>query len=203
MSSEALVAPAYQVHDELEIDPRTTALIVVDMQNDFCRPNGALFVPEAPQTFNAIRHLLTLARGAGMPVVFTQDWHDEEDPEFAIWGRHAVGGTWGAEIVDELKPEPGEHVVRKVRYDGFYGTHLDHLLKLKGAQTLVICGTVANICVHYTAASAALRWYRVVVPVDAISALTPFDKVSTCHQVASLFTGLLTRARGIRVKQAG
>ena len=58
-------------------------------------------------------------------------------------------------------------VLRKVRYDAFYGTPLDHLLRLWGIDTLVICGTVANICVHYTAASAALRWYHVVIPRDA------------------------------------
>ena len=59
-------------------------------------------------------------------------------------------------------------MLRKVRYDAFYGTPLDHLLRLWGIDTLVICGTVANICVHYTAASAALRWYDVVIPRDGV-----------------------------------
>jgi Isochorismatase family len=60
------------------------------------------------------------------------------------------------------------------RYDAFYGTSLDHELRVRGIETLVVCGTVANICVHYTAAGAAIRWYR-VHPVDALSALGPFD----------------------------
>lgn len=203
MQEQPLEAPSFAVHDQIEVDPKTTALIIVDMQNDFCHPDGRLFVPEAPKTLDAIGHLLSIARASGMCVVFTQDWHENDDPEFAIWGEHAVAGTWGAEIVDALKPRQDEHIVRKVRYDAFYGTHLDHLLRLRGVETLIICGTVANICVHYTAASAALRWYRVIVPIDAISALSPFDKHSTCHQVASLFTGRLTRAEGIRVKATG
>ncbi|HEY8498535.1 MAG TPA: isochorismatase family cysteine hydrolase [Limnochordales bacterium] len=183
--------------DRVAVDPDRTALIVVDMQNDFCRPEGRLFVPGAPDTIPAIQRLLATARQHHMPVFFTQDWHGPGDPEFAIWGEHALAGSWGAQIVDELAPLPTERIIQKVRYDAFYGTSLDHELRLAGADTLIICGTVANICVHYTAASAALRWYKVVMPVDAISALTPFDMEAALRQVAFLFKGLLTRADAI------
>jgi isochorismate hydrolase len=67
-----------------------------------------------------------------------------------------------------------------------------------GVDTLVICGTVANICVHYTAASAALRWYNVVIPRDAISALDPFDLESPLRQTDFLFAGRVTTAAAIR-----
>ena len=199
MAARTIEVPqeAYTLAERVEVDPDRTALIVVDMQNDFCRPEGKLFVPDAPATVPAIQRLLALARQHRMPVFFTQDWHQPGDPEFAIWGEHARADTWGAEIIDELKPLPGERVVRKVRYDAFYGTSLDHELRLAGADTLIICGTVANICVHYTAASAALRWYRVVIPTDAISALTPFDMEAALRQVAFLFKGLLTRSDAI------
>jgi nicotinamidase-related amidase len=90
-------------------------------------------------------------------------------------------------------------VIRKIRYDAFYGTPLDHLLRLWGVEELVICGTVANICVHYTAASAALRWYDVVIPRDATSALEPFDLESSLRQTAFLFAGRVTTAAGVRV----
>ena len=90
-------------------------------------------------------------------------------------------------------------MLRKVRYDAFYGTPLDHLLRLWGIDTLVICGTVANICVHYTAASAALRWYDVVIPRDAVSALDPFDLESSLRQTVFLFAGRVTTAAGLRV----
>ena len=73
-------------------------------------------------------------------------------------------------------------MLRKVRYDAFDGTPMDHLLRLWGIDTLVICGTVANIFVHYTAAGATLRWYDVVIPRDAISALDPFDLESSLRR---------------------
>jgi nicotinamidase-related amidase len=101
--------------------------------------------------------------------------------------------------VDALAPAENETVLRKVRYDAFYGTPLDHQLRVWGVDTLVICGTVANICVHYTAASAALRWYNVVIPRDAISALDPFDLESSLRQTDFLFAGRVTTAAAIRV----
>jgi len=197
MAARTVEVPEYTVHERVEVDPRSTALVVVDMQNDFCRPEGKLFVPDAPATIPAIQRLLGLARAEGMAVFFTQDWHYPGDPEFALWGEHALADSWGARIVDELQPVAGERVVRKPRYDGFYGTSLDHDLRLAGARTLIVCGTVANICVLHTAASAALRWYKVVLPVDAISALNPFDLESAVRQVAFLFQGTITRSGGI------
>ena len=65
-----------------------------------------------------------------MRVVFSQDIHDPGDPEFEIWPEHALRGTWGWEMIDELTPRPGELVVQKVRYDAFYGTELDHMPSL-------------------------------------------------------------------------
>ena len=93
-------------------------------------------------------------------------------------------------------------MIRKIRYDAFYGTHLDHFLRFWGVDTLIICGTVANICVHYTAASAALRWYRVVVPRDATSALDPFDLESSLRQTAFLFNGTITDSDAIKIEEA-
>ncbi|AEB12608.1 cysteine hydrolase family protein [Marinithermus hydrothermalis] len=181
----------------VELPARETALIVVDMQNDFAHPDGALFVPEAPKTVPRIQRLLEKARTAGARVVFTQDWHAEDDPEFAIWPRHAVAGTWGAQILEDLQPREGEVTVKKLRYDAFYGTALDHLLRLWGVRHVVVCGTVANICVLHTAGSAALRWYRVVLPEDATSALTPFDHAAALRQVAFLYQGRITTAEGV------
>src|SRR6266566_3962087 len=149
--------PEYRLHDEVRVDPQRSALIVADMQNDFVVPGGSLLVPGAEATIPAIRGLLDLARVHGMRVVYSQDTHRDGDPEWQIWGEHCREGSWGWQIVDALSPAEDETVLRKVRYDAFYGTPLDHLLRLWGIDTLVICGTVANICVHYTAASAALR----------------------------------------------
>jgi nicotinamidase-related amidase len=157
-----------------------------------------------------------------MGIVFTQDTHAAGDPEWDIWPEHVEEGTWGWEIVDELSPREDEFVIRKIRYDAFYGTHLDHSLRFWSVirydafygthldhslrfwsvDTLIICGTVANICVHYTAASAALRWYRVIVPRDATSALHPFDLESSLRQTAFLFNGTITESSALVAEHA-
>ena len=190
--------PEYEVHGEVRVDPGRTALIVVDMQNDFVKEGGSLVVPDARATIPVIQRLLELARGSGMKVVFTQDTHTDEDPEWEIWPEHVREGSWGWRIVDELEPREDELVIRKVRYDAFYGTHLDHFLRLWDVETIIVCGTVASICVHYTAASAALRWYDVVVPKDATSALTPFDLESSLRQIDFLFNGRVTESGNIK-----
>jgi nicotinamidase-related amidase len=191
--------PEYEIHHEVPLDPAKTALVVVDMQNDFVKEGGSLVVPDAEATIPAIRALLDLARQSGMKVVFTQDTHTEGDPEWEIWPEHVREGSWGWQIVDELAPREDELVIRKVRYDAFYGTHLDHFLRLWDVDTLVLCGTVANICVHYTAASAALRWLNVVIPKDATSALDPFDLEASLRQTSFLFSGRITESGSIKI----
>ncbi len=191
--------PDYEIHDEVRLDPARTALAVIDMQNDFVKEGGSLLVPDAEGTIPVIQGLLEQARGHGMKVVFSQDTHRDGDPEWNIWPEHVREGSWGWEIVPELAPREEETVIRKVRYDAFYGTHLDHFLRLWGVDTLVICGTVANICVHYTAASAALRWFDVVIPRDATSALDPFDLEASLRQTSFLFAGKVTTSEGLKV----
>ena len=189
--------PDYDVQAHVHVDPARTALVVVDMQNDFVREGGGLLVPDAEATIPAIRMLLELARANGVRVVYSQDTHRDGDPEWRIWPEHAREGSWGWEIVDELAPAPDDVVLRKPRYDAFYGTPLNHLLRLWGVDTLVMCGTIANICVQYTAASAALRWYEVVIPRDAISALDPFDLESSLRQTAFVLAGRITTAAAL------
>ena len=193
--------PDYAVQDEVGVEPTKTALVILDMQNDFVKQGGSLLVPDAEATVPAIKCLLNFARANQMRVVYTQDTHHEGDPEWEIWPEHCREGSWGWEIVAELAPASGDAVVSKVRYDAFYGTPLDHLLRLWQVHTLVICGTVANLSVQYTAASAALRWYAVVIPGDAISALEPFDLVTSFRQTVFACAGQLTTADGVRVMQ--
>jgi nicotinamidase-related amidase len=193
--------PRYAVQDEVRLDPARTALIVVDMQNDFVKQGGGLLVPDAEATIPAIERLLDLARASRMHVVYSQDTHRRGDPEWEIWPEHCREGSWGWEIVTELAPRGDETVLRKLRHDAFYDTPLDHLLRLWGVDTLVICGTVANIGVLYTASSAALRWYAVVIPCDAISALEPFDLEASLRQTAFVFAGQVTTADGVRTQK--
>jgi len=196
--SGSVKLPEIEVVEELRLDPRRSALLVVDMQNDFVDPRGKLYVPTAPATVPAIRNLITKARDAGVPVIFTQDWHFPNDPEFAIWGEHCVMNTWGAEIVEPLKPLPDDIVIRKHRYDAFFGTSLDYVLRhVVKADTLIVTGTVANICVLHTAGSAAINWYKVVLPIDGISALEEFDYYVALRQVSFLYRGTITKTDAI------
>lgn len=183
--------------DGITLPAGRTAVVVVDMQNDFVTEGGTLLVEDAQGTLPTIRDVLTRARAAGARVVYTQDWHPENDPEFAVWPEHAVMDGWGARIVPELAPEEGERVLRKPRYDGFYGTPLDHLLRLWDVRHVVVLGTVANICVLHTAGSAALRWYDVTVVEDGVSALTPFDRLATLRQVTFLYRGRVLAAHDL------
>jgi nicotinamidase-related amidase len=195
--------PEYSIADDVRIDPDRTAVLVVDMQNDFVRESGALPIADAPATLPAIRRILDFARAHGVAVFYTQDSHYADDPEFDVWGEHCSVGTDGWAIVEELTPERGDLVFRKDRYDGFFRTNLEPTLLERGIDTLIICGTVANICVLYTAASAAIRWYHVILPVDAVSAITPFDMELTIRQVSFLFQGTITRSDALRTGQAG
>jgi len=186
---------------EVVVNPSNTALIIVDMQNDFVRKNGKLPVPTAEATIPSIRKLIDKARGSGALIIYTQDWHMKDDPEFKIWGEHALAGTWGAEIVDELKPEKDDFIVKKYRYDAFFETSLDYILRVKNIKNTIITGTVANICVLHTAGSAALRWYNVIMPKDGISAITEFDYYSTLRQVDFLYKGKITNVDGIKFER--
>ena len=180
--------------DEVVLAGGDTAVIVVDMQNDFVAPDGALVTPSAAETVPRIGGLVNAARAAGARVVFTQDTQVPDDPEFEIWAEHCVRGTWGWEIVEELAPASDDLVCPKNRYDGFYGTWMNHFLgQIWGVENVVIVGTVSNICVLHTAASAGLRWYHVVVPADAVSAHTSFDQAMTLAQVAGLYAGDVVR----------
>ena len=192
--AKTVEVPEYEVLENITLRADETAGIVVDMQNDFVKPQGKLYVPTAPLTIEPIRRLLEKARAASVKIFYTQDTHYDGDPEFEIWGEHAKYGTWGWEIVDELKPQKGDIVIRKTRYDGFYGTPMDDLLRVYGIRNTVIVGTVANICVLHTAASAALRWYKVIVPIDGVSALTDFDLQAALRQINWLYKGVIVRS---------
>jgi nicotinamidase-related amidase len=182
--------PEIPFKEQVRLPADNTALVVVDMQNDFVHPDGALLVPAAQETVPNIRQLLDAARETGVPIAFTQDTQVTNDPEFEIWPEHCLQGSWGWEIFEELQPQPGELVCPKNRYDAFYESWLDHFLtRMWGVEHLVIVGTVSNICVAHTAASAGLRWFHIVVPADGISALNDFDQALTLRQVSSLYAG--------------
>ncbi len=190
-----VAVPEIPYRDEVRLPAAQTAVVVADMQNDFVRPDGLLCVPSAAATVPHIARLLAAARACGVRIAYIQDTHVEADPEFRIWPDHCLQGSWGWQIVDELQPQPADARCQKNRYDGFYDTWLDHFLtRAWRVEHLVIVGTVANICVLQTAASAALRWFDVVVPADGISAFTEFDQAATLRQVTGPLAGSVVRS---------
>jgi nicotinamidase-related amidase len=161
----------------MEFDPDGAALVVVDVQNGFCHPDGSLHAPASEAVIDPVTDLVARAREAGARVVYTRDVHPPEQfadahyyDEFDRWGEHVLEGSWEAELVAELDPADGEreHVVEKHTYDAFHGTELDGWLSARGVDDLVFCGTLANVCVLHTAGSAGLRDYRPVLVEDAV-----------------------------------
>lgn len=194
-AGDQVTLPEIAFKEMLNLPAQRSAVIVVDMQNDFVTPGGSLVVPDAQASVAAIGKLVTRARSAGVHVAYTQDTHMDGDKEWTIWPQHCRAGSWGWQIIDELAPQPDDLVCQKSRYDGFYGSWLDHYLtRVWQVEHLVIVGTVSSICVLHTAASAGLRWFHVVVPADGVSALTEFDQALTLRQVSWLYTGDVVRS---------
>jgi nicotinamidase-related amidase len=150
------------------------ALLIIDMLNDFLRQGAPLEVPDARKIVPSIQGRLKESRSKGIPVIFVCDSHEENDTEFSRmnWPAHAVRGTEGAKVVDELAPVSGETVVKKTTYSGFYNTELEAVLSSCGAQELIVTGCVTNICVFYTAADAVMRGFYVVVPADCVAGIS-------------------------------
>ena len=159
----------------MQLDADSTAVVVVDMQNGFCHPDGSLYAPGSEAVIDTCNTLVDRARDAGAHVVFTRDVHPPEQfddahyyDEFERWGEHVLEGSWEAELVDELDPAEDDLVVVKHTYDAFHETQLEGWLNAHGIDDLVICGTLANVCVLHTAGSAGLRDFRPVLVEDAV-----------------------------------
>jgi len=189
---EILKLPEKPKIREVRVDPSSAALLIIDVQNDFANPSGKLYAKGAEKVIPPIKKLASAARGSGATVIYTQDWHVKGDPEFEIWGEHALAGTWGAEIVDELKPEEVDVIVRKPSYDAFYSTSLDHVLRSRKITTLILTGLLGNICVHCTAIGAAMRGYKLIIPVDAIFTIHEFDHVASLRFMNVILKAELT-----------
>jgi nicotinamidase-related amidase len=140
------------------------ALIVVDVLNDFLKPEGALYLGDgADRVIEEVRALVESFREKGELVIFVCDSHRKGDGEFSLYPEHCVKGTWGSRVVEEIGVKEGEYVVEKRRFDGFFQTDLDLLLRELKVEELHFCGVATNICVMATVSSAVLRGYKCVV----------------------------------------
>jgi biuret amidohydrolase len=180
---------------EFEFDPKTAALLIIDMQRDFVYRGGfgealgndtSLLLKAVPPT----ERVLTAARRAGMFVAHTREGHRADlsdlprakrargrlkvgigDP--GPMGRILVRGEHGHDIVDELRPMPGEPVVDKPGKGSFYATDLDTILRTRGIQQLIVCGVTTEVCVHTTVREANDRGYDCLVLEDCVGSYFP------------------------------
>src|SRR6516164_760484 len=158
------------------IDPAKTAMIVVDMQNDFVAAGAPMETPAARAVVPKLAEALKICRDAAIRVIFTAHVHRRDGCDMGLFddmhppiaNREAlVDGTPGADIYPELAPAPGEHVIKKHRYSAFFATDLDIILREWGVDTVIISGTTTENCCHATARDAMFRNYRVVFLSDA------------------------------------
>lgn len=175
------------------IDAKKTALMVIDMQNDFILLGAPLEVPIARERVPVVQKLISGCRGHDIPIIYTQHVHrpDGSDAKLELLyfpelqKRGLREGTPGIEIYKNLLPQKNDHIVKKRRYDAFYNTDLDAILRNIRADTVIISGTVTNICCESTARSAYMRDYKVVFSSDATAGL---DKKS--HDATLAIIGL-------------
>jgi nicotinamidase-related amidase len=147
-------------------------VLVIDMLRDFLEPDGALFCERCRTIIPKVKELLHHARRSGWPVIYVCDSHPpgSRDPDVLRFGPHAVRGTSGAEVITELAPAPGDHMVLKRTYDGFYNTDLEMTLRSLQADTVIISGIHTHVCVLATSLGAFHRGFRVIVLEDCTQA---------------------------------
>jgi gluconolactonase len=201
----------------LQLDPKRSALVIQDMQNDVIIEGGAFADSGAPAhaiAQNAVGNVADLAaacRAAGVPVIHI--WYIVEEgavglkqnaPLFqGVKAANAlVRGSWGAAPAEGLEPQGGDHVVEKMRMNGFYETRLDILLRGLGVDQLIISGAWTNMSIEHTARHGADAGYEVVVASDGTSttgdewqnaalnyAMTNVAKVATCGEIKTALGG--------------
>ncbi|HEV8440409.1 MAG TPA: isochorismatase family cysteine hydrolase [Methylomirabilota bacterium] len=195
----------------LPLRPGRTALLVVDMQRAFVEPGQAMEVPPARDIIPRIQELLTIFREKSLPVVFTEftyspsapllvgELHPEHRPAppgapggFGLPSSTCLEGEDNARIVSDLLPRADELVIRKHYYDGFHGTILDGALRARGVTTLIVTGTMTDICVLATVVGGFNREYRMTVVEDAVATLSPEMQRATLDIVRRAYARVLT-----------
>ena len=183
------------------------ALLIVDVQNDFCHPDGAIGrkgvdLRVIDNMMDRLERLLAAARKKNLDTVFIQNIEDETTDSFAWKMRPDARedsanegicrrGTWGAELY-RLKPLPDEIVLPKHRFSGFLNTPLDGILKNRGVETVMITGVATNVCVETTARHAIMLDYHVIVAEDACATFYPDLHEATIKNVRLWFGNVLT-----------
>lgn len=181
-----------------------TALVVVDMQYDFCSADGyyrrEVGRPAVDEVISPIHRLTDGFRSVGQPVCFTRLVYDSADrmperthrvvpPAWTSSGSRLERESRGADVIDELRPAPGDRIVDKEGYSAFYGTDLEQWLRAESVRTVALTGVVAYACVLHTAFDAFVRGFDVLLVEDAVTGWEP-DLVAAA---SAIFTRLLGR----------
>ncbi len=160
------------------INPKRTAVVVVDMQGIFCNPDEPLYVPSTVDIIEPIQQLTTTARAHQIPVIYLRhvvrgdgsdtgrfkDLYPDADLQFAR--NHPA-----IDVIDALYPQPEDIVVDKLFYSGFHNTDLDVILRMKDIDTVIVCGTVTNVCCETTIRDGVHREYKMIALSDANAAM--------------------------------
>ncbi len=180
-----------QVFDTIEemIQPSHTAVLVIDMQNDFAHAEGASGrcgqdIARVRSVIPRIQSLLEGARAHAVSVVHVQNTtleNGSSDSPAWLWFKTQYGkdpgycapGTWGHDLVDELQASAGDLRVQKYRSSGFTHTNLDHVLRNRGIKTVICCGCTTDGCVESTARDASFHDYYTLLASDAVASFTP------------------------------
>ena len=159
------------------------ALLIIDMQNDFCDPDApSTLYPSILSTYAPIARLASAMRAKGHPVIYTQGLVAADGTSAGLWRlkmkHHGLGGVQiegsrGAEIVDSLRPKPGDRVIRKWRPSAFFRTDLEVFLGVQDIDTLLLAGTSLSGCVRATATDAFMRDIRPMIVVEAVADRSP------------------------------
>lgn len=162
-----------------EVLPQQSALVIIDLANDFVFPGGVIadaggpaYQVRAQAILPNLRRLVAAAREAGVLVVYATDAHTPADSELAKWPPHAMKGTHWAEVVPDLRPAPGDLVIEKTTYSPFVSTGIEAELSRRGIRRLYITGLHTDCCARHTSGDAFQRGYDLVWVTDALQAFT-------------------------------
>ncbi len=156
------------------IDPQKTALLVIDMINDFVKPGAPRENPEIREKLiPRLKKLILHCRAKGIPVIYACHTHRKDGSDLGVLAQALPGteisfirGSEGVEVYAEIKPEEGDIVIEKHKYGAFYGTELELILRSMGKDTLIITGTATNLSCETAARDATNRDFKVVFPSD-------------------------------------
>ena len=192
--------------DPLDLDPKTTAVLVIDMLNDFCHEEGILGNPNALTLCSKQTEILRAVRRTGGTVIFVNEQHRKNlvaDHGFAQHMRHAQEGSWGSEVVESLVVENSDISVVKRRYSGFFETDLDLVLRDRGVSSAILIGVLTNICRRATAHDAFFRGYNVIVPADAVGAMSSLEQVASLFDISTHFGWVSDTCGVVRALETG